>query len=169
MAEHIQDKYANLASLALTMSAADTETFGELLTGISLGQGRGMLIDQIDYYFDQGTIALMVGVGDEMLVGWTSSAQASALGFARRTTIHAMNLNQGPVIGTPASAGGLVRQPFIHQFNPPIVVAAPRLFLAAASASLGTAGIVSSRIYFRYITLTALEYLELAETFVLVG
>ena len=164
-----QDKYSNLASATVTQTAADTETFAEMLTGISLGQGRGMLIDQVDYFFPQAVVELLSATGDNLRFGWTTSNATAALGALARTTIHMMQLMKGPIIGTPASGSELLVLPLSDKFDPPLIVAAPRLFVAVASTSLGAVASITSRIYFRYVELTDREYLELAESFVLVG
>jgi len=164
-----QDRYANIAAAQVVMSGADAETFTELITGISLGQGKGMLIDQIDYHVAQAALEDLVATGDSLQMGWTTSNVAGSLGLTRRTTIHIAQLMSGPIIGTPASAGLPISLPLVYQFNPSMIVATPRLYLAADSNSLAAAASVTSRFYFRYIDLTTREYLELAEAYVLVG
>lgn len=164
-----QDKYANVARQAVTLSAANTETFAELITGISLGMGIGMLIDQIDYYINQSHIEKLLAAGDSLTMGWTTSSATGALGIDKSTTLHLMSISTGLIIGTPASGSVTHKQPEIFQFFPPIIIATPRLFLGGVSASLASAIGFNSRIYFRYIDLSTREYLELAEAFVLIG
>lgn len=164
-----QDKYANIARQDVLQSAANAETFEELQTGISLGQGTGMLIDQIDYYIPPATMELLLLASDQLICGWTTSDAAGALGNDRRTSLHVTQIALGPVIGAAASAGTPFVTPLAFQFFPALIIAAPRLFLGMDSESIAAAGRCSSRIYFRYIDLSAQEYLELAETFVLVA
>lgn len=163
------DKYLNLATQQVTMSGANTETFADITTGISLGQGRGMLIDQIEYFPDQASLELLIATGDRILFGWTASDAVGSLAERSRTTIHLASLGVQPPIGTPASSGGPISLPLAYYFDPPLIIAAPRMFLACGSTSLSAAAGLSSRLYFRYIELTPQEYLELAETFVLVA
>lgn len=162
------DQYANIARATVTQSGNNVETFSELLTGISLGQGMGMVIDQIDYYPTGPSLELLLAAGDSLTYGWTTSDTPTSLGAGNRTTLHIMSHTLGPIIGTPASAGGLVTLPFSFPFNPAIIIAAPRLFIGINSASLAGVGQVQSRFFFRYRKLSAQQYLELAETFVLV-
>lgn len=163
-----QDRYANIARANVIESAAGTETFQELLTGISLGQGVGILIDQIDYHVNANQAEELLATGDSISMGWTTSDSSGSLSFAKRTCLHYVNIHQGTIIGTPASGGTLFVSPVSYQFFPALIVAAPRLFLGVLGASLANPLNIDSRLYFRYIDLTSQEYLELAETFVLV-
>jgi len=169
MARRSEDRYTNLASIEVTETAANTLTFAELLTGISLGQGTGILIDQLDYYPTSPSLDDLVLPADTITMAICTSNAITTLNINQRSVIHAMSLHAGPAIGTNAGGGMFTREPFIHQFFPPIILAAPRLFLAAQGASLAAAITLRLRMYFRYIELTDKEYLELAETFILVG
>lgn len=163
------DKYANIASATVVESAAGTITFAEVQTGISLGSGVGMLIDKISYWFSAGTIADLVAAADYVQAGWFTSNQPASFSLSDRRIIDMIHLDVEPVIGTAASGGTPSKQPYFHDYTPPIVVAAPRLYLVVNSSSLAAAAVVFSRMYFRYIELTDKEYLEIAESFVLVG
>lgn len=163
------DKYANVAALTLIESAAGTMTYQELLTGVSLGRQTGILIDQIEYLVPTLQLEKILATGDDIEVGWFVSNTASDFDMNDRRQIHQVMFNQGTIIGTPASGAALFVQPIVFQFFPPMIVAAPRIFLGAKGSSLGSAMAAESRIYFRYIDLTSQEYIELAEAFVLAG
>ena len=164
-----QDKFGNLASAEVVESGAGTLTFTELVTGISLGAGKGIIIDQIDYSVAVATRALMTTATDWIAFGWCTSDAVTAatlninnsriLHFARESRID---------MGT-AGSGVLVQDPRVYQFFPPLIFASPRIYLYAMGSGLASPGTVRSRIYYRNIDLTDKEYLELAETFVLVG
>jgi len=170
MAQHgrrPEDRYTNLASAAVTETAVGTLTYVELLTGISLGQGTGMLIDQIDYMFGSGVLEDIIADGDELNAGWFTSNSPSLFSLTDRRLIHQVRLSQ-TLVGAVVSQSHH-KQPFVSQFFPPMIIAAPRLYLGIQSASIAAVANVVSRIFFRYIDLTDKEYLELAETFILVG
>ena len=169
MARPHTDVYTNLASATVTESAAGVLTFVELATGISLGQGTGMLIDQVDYDWSPGAIGNIVAVNDRVAAAWFTSNAPTGITLTDRRLIHMSQLFVEPVIGAAASGGRPFQTPVVHQFFPAIIIAAPRLYLAVLSNSLAAPAQVSSRLYFRYIDLTDKEYLELAETFILVG
>jgi len=162
------DKYANIAAATLQQSAANTLTFGEVLTGISLGQGRGMLIDQVDYWVQRDTRQLMTAADDAVHFGWCSSTNVTSLDdYEDRSIIHAGQVIRND-FGVAASAQ-MSTDPQVFQFFPPIILAAPRIYFAVNSIGLAAVGTVKSRVYFRYIDLSSQEYLEIAETFTLVG
>jgi len=169
MARRNEDRYTNLASGIVTETAAGTMTFTELVTGVSLGVGVGMLIDQIDYEFSDSTIADLVAAGDRVAAGWFTSNSPDAINLDDRRLIHKHGLFVEPVIGTAASGGKPYQQPVVYQFFPPMIIAAPRIYLGIKSTSLAAAAVIISRLYFRYIDLDTREYLELAEAFILVG
>ena len=164
-----EDRFANLAAAAVTESAVGTLTYQELLTGISIGAGIGMLIDQFTYVFGGTTIADIVAAASLVYAGWFTSNEPSSFNYNDRRLIDMLVLYPEPNIGTPASGGNPFRQPLYNVFSPPMVIASPRLFLGVLSSSVAAPASVASRIFFRYQPLTDKEYLELAETFVLVG
>jgi len=169
MATRPEDRYSNLATIINTETAANTLTFTELLTGISLGQGIGMLIDEIDYYPAAGSLEDLIDPADQLRMALTTSNAITDIEIDNRAVIHQMHLTIQGAVGTPASGGEMRALPFKHQFFPPLIVAAPRLYLGVAGVSLAAATIVRMRLYFRYLELTTKEYLELAESFILVG
>ncbi len=164
-----EDRFANLASAAVTESAAGVLTYAELLTGISIGAGIGMLFDRVSYQFGITTIGLLIAANDAIQAGWFSGKEASSFDYNDRRLIDSVILQVGPVVGTPASAANPIRQPLVHDFSPPVIVASPRIYLGIQGSALASAGDVISRLFFRYQPLSDKEYLELAEAFVLMG
>lgn len=167
MAKRAEDRFANLASAVVTLSAADTLTFTELQTGIGLGQGVGILIDMIDYEVSPAMLELMTASGDQVACGWSTSDAVTDVNVNERRVIDYTRISRHDH-GTAAS-GEFVLQPQRKTFIPSLVIAAPRLYLFGFSVGLASVGTIRSRIFFRYIDLTDKEYLELAETFILVG
>lgn len=170
------DKYTNMASAIAVEATPGTLKFTELQTGISLGQGVGIVIDQIDYWYSLSTLLDIIAAGDGLAMGW--SASSAVPDFIETTgnaqvvdsrVIHSMQVRMDPVIGTPASNGRTASQPITYQFFPGMIVAAPRLYFGGQGNSLSGNGAYASRLYFRYVELTSQEYLELAESFILVG
>jgi hypothetical protein len=164
------DRFANLAGKKIVESAANTLTFGEVDFGIGLGSGVGLLIDQIDYYFDPASNAgVFVANLDAFRVGWCSRDTITTLAdaYADPSVIHLSTMQQ--VFTTSGLA--YLMMPLVHKFTPPIIVGTNRgkLYLAVQGVSAGGAVTIQSRIYFRYIPLKAQDYLELAEAFNLMG
>ena len=160
-----EDRFANILMAQVVMSAANTITFKEILTGISLGMGIGMLIDQIDYHVPRATVAELLTTVDTLHIGFTVSDGLVDLSADDRQVIHMTELAQ------TLTTSGVVQvvSPLSHQFFPPIIRAAPRLFLACNTAGFASAATVQARMYFRYIDLSTQEYLELAETGLVIG
>ena len=163
-----EDRFANVAATTLTLSAANTLTFQEMLTGISLGQGVGMLIDEIDYSMSRTSLLELVADSDNVDIALTASDDIPSISdMGDRRIIHNFSLHSimvGAVVGL-----NHVKMPFVHQFFPPLIIAAPRVFLAGVTAGAAAASVFQIRFYFRYISLTPQQYLELAEAFVLTG
>ena len=166
MGEGREDRFANVAAGEVVMSAANALTFTELLTGVSLGQGVGMLIDQIDYYPTEATAAEMATSADALVMGVTTSNDLTDLDdYKDRRIVHVIRSE----IQMTTSGAVYMKWPEVAQFFPPLILAAPRLYLAVDTSAYAAAATVRFRIYFRYVSLTPQQYLELAEAFLLVG
>jgi len=165
-----QDNFANIAAIRVTESAANTLTYAELATGISLGQGIGMIIDGWDWKVTRAskTTALANAEGDGAdLAMCTSNSLTDLTNFNdRRMILKADTYVQvtGAVTSQQQMSLG-----WKDTFSPPLIIAAPRLFFAVKGTGLTTALVVDFRLYFRYIDLSVQEYLELAEAFTLTG
>lgn len=169
MARKNEDRFSNMLSAEVTETAAGSLTYTEIVTGISLGMGIGMLIDKIEYDITGPSLALLVAAADSMDLGWLTSNAPTNISITDRRVIHKISMRKGPIIGTAASSAEIELLPKVFEFKPAIIFAAPRLYLAVQGGSLTAVVTLRSRIYFRYIELTDKEYLELAETFILVG
>ena len=158
-----QDKYANILTVGLATSAANTITFKEINLGISLAQRMGIVIDQVDYYLATSDLATLSAAGDCIAAGLTSNQNPTDLfDLTDRRILHAASFH-----GQESTSGYRYTQlPFTKQFFPPIIYAGPSLYFAVDSDSLASVtGEVQARVYYRFIDITAQEYLELAETF----
>lgn len=158
------DIYANIASTKVATSGTSI-VFQELLTGIELGKGRGMIIDQIDYSLSENEIGRLAD-SDAIVMAWVTSNALTSLALNTKGVIDEVAYVRVD-FGTAASAQ-ILKTPIERKFDPPIIIAAPRIYLAAQAIAGSTYNLVS-RIYFRYVDLKPQEYLEIAESFVLVG
>ena len=167
----ISDRFANIAATAVTETAINTLTYQEVQFGVSLGNRRGLLIDQIDYFIRPATIAgNWVTANDFTIMAWCIDDTLTTLvdNFNNRKILHAMHI--GMQLYSLVGVNYFVN-PYIHQFFPPLIVA-PRngsLFLAIESSSQVNVVGVQSRLYSRFIDLSTQDYLELAESFDLMG
>lgn len=168
MPKRPQDRYANIAAASVTESGVSTITFAELLTGISLGAGVGILIDAIDFYVAKASMAEFTTATDAIEMAWCVSNNVPALSDPSENRIIFAHQLFRFDFGVAASAQ-YFSFPIHRDFFPPLIVAAPRIYLAAEATGLASACTVRSRLFFRYVDLETKEYLEIAEAFILVG
>lgn len=163
MATGVNDKYANVATVSVTASGASV-VFSEFITGISLATGMGILIDKIEYWFNKADQQVLIN-NESMMMGIVTNNSLTAIDPSKAQVLHHTMVHRTDY-GTAANAL-LHKFPTVFDFVPPMIVAAPKLYLAFDSSDAGSANIHYARIYFRYIKLTTQEYLELAEAFIL--
>jgi hypothetical protein len=166
------DKYANIATIDLTMSGANALTFQALQTNLGIEPDRtsanAMIIDEIDYFVKPVQFGQMTTASDVLLMGITISNTLGALdSFSDRRIMHTMQFSRQD-FGTAASAQ-FVKQPFVFQFFPPLVTAERVLYLGMDTTGLGVASECSVRIYYRIVKISQADFIELAEVFRLVG
>lgn len=168
----LRDRYANIASLSVTESAAGTLTFTELRTGIGIDASRkeatAILIDEIDYYLAAGTLNLITASGDDILTGITVSNAVTSISDIGDARVLHSQVTTRMDFGT-AGNGILFKQPDPHQFFPPLITAERSIFLGLQCNGLASPGTISARLYYRTVRLTEGEFIELSEVFRLVG
>lgn len=158
------DRFANILHAEVTHSAANTITFTEVQTGASLGMRLGLIVDTMFFYPIPSTIALMTASNDRISMAWCTSDQVTDLqDEADSRILHVMHMVRHDM-GT-AAAAQLYITPLVAEFNPPLIMASPKLFLCSDSNGLASVGTVRARLGFRFISLSPQEYLEIAETF----
>lgn len=159
-----EDRFANIFTASITMSAANTLTFTELNFGIQLRDKLAIVIDELYWYPNGATIALMTAVGDSIDYALTQSSEITDIyNLGDRRIIYLDRLFRMD-FGTPA-AGQLIRIPLKESFAPPTIVLPTRMFLAMASQGLASAGGGTLRMHYRTVTLTEAQQLrEVLET-----
>lgn len=166
------DKYANIATFSVLMSAANTLTFVELLTGLGIEpdrkSARGMLIDEIDYMPAGNMINEMTTALDVINYALSISNAPTDLNDMTDTRILHTGRLQRQDLGTAATAW-VHKLPLVYQFFPPLVTAERRIYLGADSVGLASAGTIRARMYYRAVEITQADFIELAEIFRLVG
>ncbi len=164
----LDDRFRNILAVEVVMSAANVETFVEVVTGVSIGQGLGMVIDAIDYYPSSGTLRELAASTDVLHMAISTSDQITDFtDVSDRRLIDVVSLI-GHAVGTPANT--IVHEvPKHREFTPPMIVANPRMYAAVDSVGSAAVGTVRFRMAYRFIKLSTQEYLEIAETFILTG
>jgi len=168
----IRDRFANIASIGVTLSAANTRTVASLQTNMGfLGrrdQALAMAIDEIQYSPSLDALGEMTADGDaiEMVLATSDiPTDLQNLTDNRILDFHAWVKQHD---GTAASAY-TIQSPARKQFFPPLITAERTLFLIADTNGLGSAAVLRLRILFRVETLTGAELVELSEVFRLTG
>ena len=166
------DKYANIATITVTESAADTLTFAELRTQAGIEPDRksaiAMIIDEIDYFVARATLLALNADGDAVRYAIVvSNAVTDLEDFSDRRILHSgflIRLDGG-------TAGNMLFQasPLVYQFFPPLITADRSLFLGIQGQATAIANVLRVRIYHRIVQVTQAEFIELAEVFRLVG
>lgn len=162
----IDDRFANVITAEVTQTAANAEAFQEIATGVSLGQQLGMVIDELEFFTDLSTlITALAGDGDRIDFAITTSDLVDDFDDVTDRRI----LWSGGLVKDELTSGVVMHKNPIgyRTFNPPLIHASPRIFLGVDSSSLAIVLTIRCRIHFRYIKLTAQEYLEVAETFLI--
>lgn len=162
------DRFANIATISTTESAANTLTFNGIQTGVGAQFMLGMIIDKIHYYVDDAFDEL-VGAGDKITVAITISNKITSIGdISDRRILHSFGLERQDG-GAPVDNPLIYKSPEVVDFTPPILHAEQNMWLGVKGNSLANPVTCAVRVYFRYIALTDKNFVELAQTFQLVG
>lgn len=166
------DRYANIATIEVTESAADTLTFQELRTNLGIDSGRqkasAMIIDEIDYFLSTTTLNALDADQDRIHFAVTiSNAVADLQDITDRRILHSGFLQRND--GGTAGNAMIFRMPLIYQFFPPLITAERAIFLAVLGGTTAIANVLRVRVYYRTVEISQGEFIELAEVFRLVG
>ena len=166
------DKYANIATIQVTMSALNVLTFQELTTQLGVLPRRtgamAMLLDQVDYLPGAAAIGEMATAADTIQMALTiSNAVPDLTDILDRRILSFASLLRTD-LGVAAS-GVIIKLPITEQFFPPLITAEKSLFLGMSSGGLANPGVLRCRIYYRLVEISKDEMIELLEVFRLVG
>lgn len=159
------DRFANVIGARVTQSAANVEGFTEIQTGVSLAMSLGIVIDEVRYYPTSLALRELKADTDTITMGVYTSNNITDLQLPTDQRIIDFIKLTGVASGTPGNSYH-VQTPFVSVLSPPLILAAPRLYVGVDSEGAAAAVISDFRIHFRYVKLTTVEYLEIAETFI---
>jgi hypothetical protein len=166
MAEKVGDKFAQLAYLTATETAANTLTFAklEVATGALLGKQKyGMVLHRIQFNLSIGTRKLILDEDDALRVAITTSSGISGIDLDNVDVVD--NIVWGRSRYGTAASGWENIMPVVHDFANMggILVPADRLYLAVVGTSLASAASASCRIWYTMRELSVDEYWDLVE------
>lgn len=158
-----EDRFANVFTGQVVMSAANTLTFSQLSFGITLRDRVAIVIDEIYWYIQQAALIEMTTLGDEVKMGITLSDQVSVLGVHDSRVVLLSQLTRMD-FGTAAS-GVHLKLPIKESYSPPVIVLPTRLFVAVMSSGLASAAVVDVRMHYRTVPITQdRQIIEILET-----
>lgn len=160
-----EDRFANVFTAELTMSAANTGSYAELQFGITLRDMLAIAIDEIYFYPSSGSLAEMTAAGDEVAFAITVSDQVGNLfNLADRRILFLKRLKRLDA-GT-AATGNLIELPLKESFFPPLIVIPNRIYFAMISIGLASAADGQIRMHYRTVSITKDQQLiEVLEAF----
>lgn len=160
----IKDQYSNKAYGTVTESAANTLTFSEIQTNVSIFEKVAWVIERLEWYISNASQALLSATEDLLSFALTASSSINALSLADPAVIDLMEL--GRRIATEVGFSW-VHMPIIRDFsNLPgggLIVPPRPLFLAAKATSVATPSTAEMRFFFRQVEMTPADYLDLID------
>lgn len=164
-----QEKFANMFSISLVESAANTLTYKKLESGFSLFEKKAWLIHRLEYFNLSLAAAVFNGTGDQVTVALTVANTLAAINtaaaYADPTMLDIMNVYRQD-LGTAAS-GFFLETPYVKDFSQlpggGLIVPPSPLYGAIQGSGLASAASCLIRGYFTVLELKPDEYWELVE------
>lgn len=158
------DVFANKAYATVTESGANTLTFSEIQTNVSVFEKMAWIIHRIEWYLSYATQALLIDAADTLQLALTASQSISSLALNSPSVI---DLYEQYKFLATAVGYHFSEMPIIRDFTAlpggGLIVAPRPLYIAAKGTGLASAATGSCRFYFTVKQLKADEYLELVD------
>lgn len=158
------DLFSNKGYGQVVESGANTLTFSEIQTNVSIFEKVAWIIHRIEWYVNQANYALILDSSDHILMALVASDAISSLGLNIPAVIDLMDILRVQATGVGFSDYNM---PIIRDFsNLPgggLIIAPRPLFLAVQGVSLAGPTTVEARFYFTSKVLSAEEYLDLID------
>ena len=157
-------EFANKAYGTVTESAANTLTFAQIQTNISIMEKIAWVISRIEWVFTAAQIALLVDDADAYDVSLTASNKISTLALSDPMVIDFLSIRK---FVSTAVGWQYITPMWIRDFSQlpggGLIVAPNPLYLAVKGTGLASAGGVSARIYWSKLEVSPDQYLELLD------
>ena len=160
-----EDRFANVFTADVTLSAPNALTFVEMTFGITLRDRVAIVIDEMYFYVSSATIALMTTTGDEIQWGLSVSDQPTDIqDVSDRRILYTTSM--GRMDFGVAAAGSFYVMPLKNSFAPPLIALPNRMFFGVDSVGLPSAINARLRMHFRTVKITQDQQLiEVLEAF----
>lgn len=157
-------EFSNKAYGTVTESAANTLTFSQIQTNISIMEKVAWVISRIEWYFTPAQIALLVDDADAFEVALTSSNKVATLSLADSAVIDYMMVRK---FVSTAVGWQFISPMWTRDFSMlpggGLIVAPNPLYVAIKGTGLASAGGVGMRFYWSRQELSPDQYLELLD------
>jgi len=160
------DKFANIAFLSVTESAANTLTFSQLqLANNLLSEKAAIIIHRAEFLLIP-LVTIFNSSGDNLKIALTLTDRITDIGDLSQPEILFAEKFSRDDLGAAAS-GLYLRQPFIRDFTElpggGIIVPADRLYIGAQGNGCAAAAYATMRLYYTVMPLQVTDYWELIE------
>jgi len=163
------DKFANIASITLQESAANTLTFAKLETGVALFEKMAWIIHRLEILYSTDIASVFNANADFTLVALCATNQITSIaGGATITNPAILYGRKFSRVDFGTAASGFVREePFVVDFSTlpggGLIVPPNPIYGAIQGNSEAAAALVYLRLYYTQYALAESEYWELVE------
>jgi len=162
------DTFANMATITVTESAANTLTFKKLETGASLMDKIAWIVHRIEYYFTP-LATVFDTTGDNLVMG-ISTTNVRTTNLTTEAYTDPSNIDLIKIfrqdIGTAAS-GAIVNIPIVRDFaslpSGGLIMPPAPLYGFAQGSGLAAAATIIAKVWFTTLELNTDEYWQLVE------
>lgn len=166
----VKDKFCNQAYLSVTEAAANTLTFDQLLTGISIYEKVGWLISRMEYNIGPSS-AKFAADTDQVQFGLSTSNVITGVGMENTPVI---DTNTVARIDFGAAASGFLSiTPILKNFadlpGGGLLVPPNPLYLFVKGANAPNAFTIKARMFYTVISLKTEDFWELVELRRMIG
>jgi hypothetical protein len=159
-----KDQFANKFYGTVTESAANTLTFGEIKTNVSVFDKVAWILHRLEWYPTKALMDLVLNTADFFEAAITSSDGLTSLGLDNAGVIDVLSygVREASAVGFQYHVEPVIRD-FSNLPGGGLIIAPRPLYLALKGTSLTAAGSINCRGYFTVKAMTADEYLELVD------
>jgi len=160
------DKFDQILGFGVTMSAANTLTFGRIAVGVTIFDYAAFIISRVEFLISQASMNELVAGADILTVAITGSSSVSDIFDVTNPSVYTQKVIYG---GAQGAAANFRRDfaPFVNDYSSMegggLIVPAQDIFIGAQTAGFAAAATVTARVYYRVMKLQAADYLELAQ------
>lgn len=169
--KNVKDQYANKAYGSCTESAANTLTFNEIPTNVSMMDKIAWIISRIEWVIPATTLAFFAADSDRLTMALTASKTITTIGLDDPAVIDRYDI-QAKYLGAAAS-GNIIPLQWLRDFSGlpggGLIVAPRPLYVAAQGGAMASACTVQCRIYFTTLELDAASYIDLIDFYRIIG